>query len=149
MVVNVYNQTKYKLPQGQKEIEKILKIAAALAEKFAGWEITVMVTSDRGIRTLNNKYRHQDRVTDVLSFSQKEGSQIVLSKEGQDYLGDIVICYPQIMRQAKKYGQSIKKEFGLMLIHGFLHLVGYDDQTKAAWQKMEKIQNKIFLKIYG
>jgi len=149
MIINVYNQTKCRLPQSQKEISNILKKAAKLRNKSALWEITVSIVNDKAMRTLNKKYRDQDRVTDVLSFSQQEGDKMILSPENKNYLGDIVICYPQIRRQAKQFGQSIKKEFGLMLIHGFLHLLGYSDQSKAAWQKMEKIQNKIFSKIYG
>lgn len=149
MVVNVYNQTKRKLPQSQKEIKSVLAKVAKLVKKSADREITVLVANDKEMRNLNKKYRGKDKVTDVLSFSQQEGDKMILSPESKNYLGDIVICYPQIMRQAKKYGQSVKKEFGLMLIHGFLHLLGYDDQNKVAWRKMEKIQNKIFKKIYG
>lgn len=148
MIVNVYNQTNKKLVQSQKQIANVLKRAGEIAGADKKIELTITVVDDKKIRFLNKKYRHKDKVTDVLSFSQKEGNKIILPKGEEDYLGDMVICYPQVIRQAKKFKQTISKEFGLLLIHGFLHLVGYDDKTKKDWQEMEKIQNKIFSKIY-
>jgi probable rRNA maturation factor len=109
----------------------------------------VLIVGDQKIKTLNRKFRHKDKVTDVLSFSQKEGQKIVLPSAYSQYLGDIMICLPQVKRQAEKFGHSLKWEFSLLLIHGLLHLLGYNDQTDAQYQKMKVIQDKILMQNYG
>jgi probable rRNA maturation factor len=149
MTLNVYKRTRARLPLGQKGLSKIISRVARILGKETNFEITILLVGDKEIRSLNKKFRHKDKVTDVLSFSQREGAQLILPRQEGNYLGDIVICYAQAKRQAKIYGQSLTKEFTLLLIHGFLHLLGYSDERKKDYQKMEKIQNKIFNKIYG
>ncbi|OGY42650.1 MAG: rRNA maturation RNase YbeY [Candidatus Buchananbacteria bacterium RBG_13_36_9] len=113
----------------------------------AGWELTVLIVNDKKIKSLNKKFRNKNKVTDVLSFSQREGETFNLPAEGRNYLGDIVISWPQVKRQAKKFGQLPKKELELLIIHGFLHLLGYDDKTLKGWRQMERWQKKILLNI--
>lgn len=93
--------------------------------------LSIVLVGEGRIKALNKKYRGKNKVTDVLSF---------------DY-GEIFICVPQAKKQAKKIGHSIKKELGILLIHGILHLVGYDDKTEKAKDKMFKKQNQIWEKI--
>lgn len=149
MIINVYNKTKTKLAFKQKDLSQLINKIVQELKVAANFELTVLIVGDKEIRTLNKKYRHKNKVTDVLSFSQRGGGEIILPREKNPYLGDIIICYPQIKRQAAKFGHTIAQEFSLLLIHGFLHLWGYNDETKKDWLKMAKIQNKIFLKIYG
>jgi len=77
------------------------------------------------IRSLNRRYRGKDSATDVLSFSFREG---VYAGVQPDVLGDIVISVPQASRQASKAGHSLERELDILLIHGLLHLVGYDHE---------------------
>lgn len=113
------------------------------------WEITVMVVSPAYIKKLNQKYRHKNKVTDVLSFSQQEGASMILAGQKEIYLGDIILCFDQIKKQAKIFKHSLKHEFSLLLIHGLLHLLGHDDKTQKQYEVMAKIQDKVLANIYG
>lgn len=145
MICNFY--PKVKQPFSQQFIKKIINQTAKLLKINSNQEITVLLVGDKKIRSLNKKYKNKDKVTDVLSFSQKEGEAIVLPGKEDNYLGDIVICYPQAKRQAKKYKHSVKKELSWLLVHGFLHLLGYKDETKAAYLKMKKAEDRILEKL--
>lgn len=86
--------------------------------KFA---VTVAAVADAKMRALNKKYRGKDKTTDVLSFAyEDETGKGILSG------GDIVISLPQVRRQAKAIGRDVKDELALMVVHGMLHLLGYD-----------------------
>ena len=148
MICNYYSTIKAKFPFSQTLIKKIISLIAQELKLKKNFEITVLLVGDKKIRVLNKKYRQKDKITDVLAFSPKEGKQFIVP-EAVNYLGEIFICYPQLKRQAKKFGQTIEKEFALLLIHGFLHLVGYDDQKVKDYQLMKQMQDKIFFKIYG
>jgi len=147
MTINFYSKLKGSLPFKQKWLAQIINKAVSQLKIKKELEITVLLVGDKEIRTLNKKYRQQDKVTDVLSFSQQEGLALVLPEPAQRYLGDIVISYPQVRRQAKLFRHSLAEEFSLLLIHGFLHLLGYDDDTRAHYLKMHKLQEKILSKI--
>lgn len=147
-MINFYAQIKARLPFKQKFVRQIMARIIKELQIRENFELTILLVGEQKIRLLNKKYRHQDKVTDVLSFSQKEGRALILPESENKYLGDIVICWPQIKQQAKKFEQSATKEFSLLLIHGFLHLLGYKDETLAGAEKMAKLQEKILAKIY-
>jgi probable rRNA maturation factor len=97
-------------------------------------QVGVVVASLPQMIDLNGQFRKKKGATDVLSF---EG-------EG-DFLGDVVICYEIMARQAKDHGLDESEEFAYLLLHGVLHLLGYDHETsKADAEKMFAIQDKIF-----
>ena len=83
-------------------------------------ELSVAIISDQEMRVLNRRYRRQDKPTDVLSFSS--GNQFKTDTE----FGEVVIAWGVCQRQAKRHKHSTKKEFTILLIHGLLHLCGYD-----------------------
>ena len=83
--------------------------------------VNVILCDDSNQRKLNCYYRKLDRVTDVLSFAWNE----------PDFLGEIYIAYGQVKRQALFYGNSYYKELKRVLVHGLLHLCGYDHNSKA------------------
>lgn len=91
-------------------------------------ELSLLVVSDRTIRQLNRRWRDRDRATDVLSFSQHEGPGA--APEG--LLGDVVISVDTAMRQAAARGESLGRESDRLLIHGLLHLLGYDHERSPA-----------------
>ena len=93
------------------------------AERMPDAEVSVLVVGDRAMRTLNRRYRGKDRTTDVLSFPLREGR---FSSIQSDLLGDIVICMPAAARQARAAGETLLDEVDRLLVHGFLHLLGYD-----------------------
>lgn len=118
-------------------VEKITSLAARREKKIQG-EIEITVVGEKKIKSLNAKYRGKNKVTDVISFSWLEGGAVP-----GNFLGQIYICYPQIVRQARVYKIPAKEEFTRMLVHGLLHLVGYDHVKKAEAKKMFELQEKI------
>jgi len=104
-------------------------------------DLSVNLVSEKKIRELNKQYRGKDKVTDVLSFSMMEKGRSKSEKESD--LGDIFICEKQVKRQAKEYKVSEKEEFKRMLVHGVLHLLGFDHQKTSEAKKMFKLQEDI------
>ena len=107
-------------------------------------ELSVSFVNDDEIARLNLQYRQKEGPTDVLTFPQSEGMEMP-TPEKQDYqplLGDIIISTPTASRQAEQRGHSLKKEITILLIHGILHLYGYDhitDEQQGLMNKQEKI----------
>ncbi len=92
-----------------------------------GAELSVLLVSDAEMRKLNRAYRGQDRATDVLSFSQLEGVGRVAG-----LLGDVVISVDTARRQAAERGERIGAEVDRLLVHGILHLLGWDHERSRA-----------------
>jgi len=115
-------------------VEKI--VGKTLAEtKIGSADISVAFVGGKEIKKWNNLYRKKNKVTDVLSFSYNE----------KPLSGEIIICYPKALEQAKQKGWGVKKEITTLLIHGILHLAGYDhEKSGREARKMDKLQNKIF-----
>ncbi len=95
-----------------------------------GSGLTVVVTSDEAVRDLNRRFRGEDAPTDVLSFPSDP--PLVPEAEPYPYLGDIVIAYPRASAQAGEAGHSTEAELLLLVVHGTLHLLGFDHDTDAA-----------------
>jgi len=105
-------------------------------------EISVLFVNDTAMRRLNHLYRGIDRTTDVLSFpliSEKSALHA-----GQLLLGDIVISLPQAKRQAEEYRTTFNRELARLLIHGLLHLLGYDHE-KSSYRaaKMRRLEAEL------
>jgi len=101
------------------------------------------------MRILNREYRGVDRTTDVLSFTQIDVSSQLSALSSQHFiLGDIVINLHKANRQAMEYGTTLNEELKRLLIHGLLHLIGYDHEMgKYADRKMQKKSQELFNKI--
>jgi probable rRNA maturation factor len=106
-------------------------------------EISVLFTDDKFIRSLNNKYRGIDKSTDVLSFSLREGSVKTPESESDILLGDIIISVETAQRQADNLNHSMEKELAVLLIHGLLHLTGYDHQEDKDYKMMREKESEI------
>jgi len=106
---------------------------AVLAAARAGAaELSLVLVSDRRMRALNRRYRKKDRPTDVLAFPLLERGQIYFSRRKINLspvlLGDVVISMPTAKRQAAALGHSLRDEMARLLVHGVLHLLGYDHE---------------------
>jgi len=101
-------------------------------------ELSLTLTSDASIRKLNRDYRNKDRATDVLSFSQLEerGRARIDPRKVRNVagmpLGDVVISIDTAIAQAREDGIATAERLRALLIHGFLHLLGYDHERSAA-----------------
>jgi len=104
--------------------------------------VSINFVSRRIMQQMNRKYRGKDRVTDVLSFAVYDGSPAEFI--GVNDLGDIFICIPVIEKQAREFGVTVEEELFRMLVHGLLHLLGYDhEKSKKEEKKMFDLQEKI------
>jgi probable rRNA maturation factor len=91
----------------------------------AGAELSILLTGDRAIRRLNREHRRTAAPTDVLSFAQAEGRAFA-GPAARRHLGDVVISVETARRQAREYGVTLQAELSHLLVHGILHLLGYD-----------------------
>lgn len=107
-----------------------------------------MFTDDKFIRSLNNKYRGIDKPTDVLSFSLREGAIKSPEVESDKLLGDIIISVETAQRQADSLNHSMEKELTVLLIHGLLHLTGYDHEKDKDYKIMREKESEM-LKIFA
>ncbi len=117
-----------KAPIDEKWIKKIVQKNLDKMKVKDDKEISIALVGDKAIRKLNKIYRGIDKVTDVLSFSD---------------VNEIIICYPQARRQAKKQKHSEKKEIEILLVHGLLHLLGYDHQKNNDFLEMKRLEKKL------
>jgi probable rRNA maturation factor len=118
-----------------------LNLAAGISFDIAEASISVLLVGDKRMRDLNLEYRGIDRTTDVLSFSQIEG---ISMHSGTADLGDIVISPAQAARQAADRGVSYEHELALLLVHGLLHLIGYDhERNRYQARKMKKKEKEL------
>ena len=101
-------------------------------------DITVRVTDESEMKALNLRFRGMDRPTNVLAFPFER-------VPGVDYspLGDIVICYPVVMDESTRQGRPVSLHFAHMVIHGTLHLCGFDHQTEKTAAVMEAVEQRI------
>ena len=128
-------------------IPQCLEIAAK-REKVPPAEVSVLLVDDKQIQELNREYRQVNRPTDVLSFPQwEEGQWSQQGGHGPVLLGDIVISVPRAREQSERFGHSLERELGFLVVHGFLHLLGYDHVTPEQEQKMFRRQEEILLQV--
>lgn len=102
-------------------------------------EVNVRFTDDAEIRRLNREYAHEDYATDVLSFSYLDDD---ISAGGGE-LGDVAISLERATEQAAEAGNSVSQEAALLLVHGILHVIGYDHQTDEQREHLDEIQGSI------
>jgi len=127
--VEIMNQTSYQIRNIEKLIENVLNLLKYEEET----EVSIVFSDNKMIQELNLKYRNKDYPTDVLSFPA----------EMDHFLGDIVIS----LEKAKEQGQDFKKEVEMLLVHGLLHLLGYDHETNEEdYEKMMSLQNELLEK---
>ncbi|MCA9900675.1 MAG: rRNA maturation RNase YbeY [Ardenticatenaceae bacterium] len=108
-------------------------------------EVTLLLTDDDQLKSLNKAYRGIDAPTDVLSF--EPGDSMPGMEEDEAYLGDIVIAVPTAERQAKEGGHSLKAELQLLTVHGTLHLLGFDHEEPEEKDRMWWTQASILAQL--
>lgn len=132
----------------KKLLLEIFKRAAKLL-RLKNFSVSLAFVDDRTIKKLNKKYRHKDKVTDVLSF---EFRPLIFNADDTDSQkrsidvaagGEIVISYPEAKRQAREYKEPLQKTISRLFVHGLLHIVGYRHATKKERKKMLRMEIKI------
>ena len=128
-------------------VEKVL----AYEQCEEAFEVSISFVNNQEMRKLNKEYRNIDKETDVLSFPLVEFIEEELNTEDEDAeyieeeiaLGDIVISMEKAVEQSEEYGHSFKRELAFLLVHGMLHLLGYDHDEEASEGEMFDKQEEI------
>ncbi|WEV40722.1 rRNA maturation RNase YbeY [Lactobacillus sp. ESL0681] len=135
-------------------ITRLLLLAKQEIAKSNNLEMSINFVNEEHSQELNYKYRDQDHPTDVISFAIEDGengldlSTFVSDPDFQEDIGDLFMCPSVIKRHSQEYGTGWKREFGYTLVHGFLHLNGYDHIDPVEAKEMFGIQGKV-LEDYG
>lgn len=117
-----------------------------IMEQTEASEVSILLTDDQEMRQLNRHYRDIDAPTDVLAFSQieEQGDFFIPDTSEEHLLGDIVISIETAQRQASHFNHSLEEELTILLIHGLLHLLGYDHFDEEEAKKMQSLESKIW-----
>ncbi len=150
-------------------LERVLRLALepAFPPDTAG-QVSLLLTDDAAVRELNRVYRGLDETTDVLSFSPShpgtwmgddepppelaggpaDWPAFVLPPEEPPPLGEVIISYPQARRQAIAAGRPVARELAWLVVHGVLHLAGYDHQEPAETARMQALEQAALARIF-
>ena len=145
MKVVLVNQTKVKTPEIREKrlqavCDTILTYLQTRRVRNQKWltqkaEISIVLLTEREMKKINKHFRGKDKATDILSFESADATS----------LGELLICFDVIKAQARRHGHPVADELLYMLIHGILHLLGYDHEASAAEEKrMLGLQDKCF-----
>lgn len=118
-------------------------VRAAGSEPGKALEIVVRVVDEPESRELNRHYRGFDRPTNVLAFPAEPVDLPGFSAASFRPLGDLAVCSPVVEREAREQGKSAASHWAHMLVHGTLHLLGYDHQTDAQARDMERLEIQV------
>ncbi len=144
-MIEIVNFTPFDVKETEfrKIVQNILK-----AEKKENKSLSIVIVGRDRIRKLNRKYRGKNRITDVLSFeSNFDFPELEDSKE-TNLLGEVVICPSVIKENAKHYNTCFERELFRVLIHGILHLLGYDHKNKEEERVMRKKEEEYLYHFY-
>ena len=145
MSIGIFNKTEEKIDKSF--VRKVVKhtLKKMEAEKS---EVNIIFVGLEEIHEINKTYRNVDRPTDVISFALEDTEDVTVYEER--VLGDIYICLDKVHEQAKEYGHTEIREMAFLIVHGLLHLLGYDHQTesdaKIMFAKQEEVLEKYGIK---
>lgn len=104
--------------------------------------VTVSIVGKAASRKLNRRFRGKDKPTDVLSFPSA-------TVPGSDFVGDVIVCWPVALEQTEAFDTTPKQEAQRLVVHGVLHLFGYDHETSQAdARRMFRLQNQVLRKLF-
>lgn len=135
---NIVNLPNYSF-KGKKIIKRLAKMVNRIEQVKGRHVLSVIFVDEDEMHRINKQYRGIDRSTDVISFALADGIN-----EGLPYeLGDIFVNIERVKSQAESYGHSELREFAFLILHGMLHLLGYDHLTEADERQMFARQDEI------
>ena len=132
MKVNLISSADYNLPKSLLEILEQVFILVSNSEGLEDANINLSLISSKEMQSLNKQYRGFDKDTNVLSFENQD-----ISREHTKNIGDIAICYPYVVDEAKKENKELDNHITHMFIHGTLHILGYDHENESEANNME------------
>ena len=139
-------------------IDTVVASVLSIEPEWSSECVSVVIADDESVADLNHAHRGLDETTDVLSFSNRhsgqyygeddglgrasDGSDFVLPPGHDTDLGEVIVSYPQVTRQARQAGHTVQKELAIMLAHGILHLLGYDHEREDEAAEMFSLQDR-------
>ena len=149
MIVELYDEQQTLTDELTQMVQDVLAYAADYLELEENCAMSVIIVDNEEIQNINREYRQKDAVTDVISFALEESVveddfpaiQEVMDEARE--LGDIFVSFQRAQEQAVEYGHSFKRELGFLVVHGFLHLNGYDHMTDEEEVEMFDLQRDI------
>ena len=158
--IEIYIPRTYCPQVSSRNIEQAALVVLNLAAPDLSCQLSISLCTDKTMRKVNHEYRGEDKITDVLSFSsefpgewqgispEKEPDRIdefLLPPDQLPTIGEVLICFPEAKRGAKRNGYPVIKEIALLVIHGILHVLGYDHGNTLDKARMWKIQEHALL----
>lgn len=138
---HIYDENKWEKVSTNDMAKKAIELVDNAHEIAGNKQISVVFTSNSKVQELNSQYRGKDRPTNVLSFAfNDDGSD-------EEMLGEIFIAYDVIAYEAKEQGKTLYNHLMHILIHGALHLIGYDHVENADAEDMEALEIELLAKI--
>lgn len=135
---NIVNLPDYPF-NGRKVIRSLARMVKKVEKVKGRHVLSVIFVNEEEMHQINKLYRNIDRSTDVISFAEVDSGYDHLPYE----LGDIFVNTDRVKSQADSYGHSEKREFAFLILHGMLHLLGYDHQTETDEKRMFALQDEI------
>ncbi len=139
-------------------IDAVVTSVLSIEPEWSSERVSVVIADDESVADLNHTHRGLDETTDVLSFSNRHSGQyygedderqtttsdmeFVLPPGHDTGLGEVIVSYPQVSRQARQAGHTVQKELAVMLAHGILHLLGYDHERQDQAAEMFSLQDR-------
>ena len=136
-------------------LERTAAAALAAVDPGGAGGVSVVVADDATLRDLNRRFRGLDEVTDVLSFGARgEGEEAsdapaFPAAPGEESIGEVVVSLPQAARQARERGAPAEQELALLVVHGVLHLWGYEHGTPEETEAMQAVEQSVLAALFG
>ena len=142
-MINLRVKRTVRLPVEKSILLRAAQLTLDNGSNTSSSDVSIVIGDDTLLKQLNRRYRNLRETTDVLSFPSNE-----LDPDTQSiYLGDVVISLPRANEQATHGGHPLSEELQLLVVHGTLHLMGYDHLDRADKKKMQDLQNKILYQL--
>jgi probable rRNA maturation factor len=139
------DSAKERLPFDRAILERAAQETLQQLRPGSDFDLSIVLSDDDQLQTLNRQFLGVDAPTDVLSFPADQPEPDPDSQV--QYLGDILISYPRAMAQARAGGHALVDELQLLIVHGVLHLLGYDHATEDEKAAMWEVQAKILTRL--
>jgi probable rRNA maturation factor len=131
-------------------VRKIVRQVLKAEQVASPYEVSLVFTNADRVKQLNRDYRGVNEPTDVLAFhmlpERQSDSSFALPPDGVTRLGEVIVSYPQALAQAKERRHSLERELALLVIHGILHLLGYDHEESREAKKMREREKELLEK---
>lgn len=136
----IYNESGFSIPVSGSTVNDLCLLVSR-HEKCSFGLIEVVYVDQNAILGINRKYLNHDYVTDIITFPYQAYDMESLQKNGEKLDGTLYCCAQRIAEQSNEFGETIENEFQRVLIHGLLHLTGYNDKTDTEQIRMREREN--------